>query len=191
MSDQPLARRFSSRRRSRLVLGGIAAAGLGLSLSGCEDTSTEPLRFESVEQCVSAGYERPFCQSTYSAALTEHRRTAPEYEAAAECEKEWGTYGCERRWGPSGGQGVFTPLLAGFLVGQALNRRNEDVYYYGSGYYGSPIYRSRGGQAVTLTPSTGGVRAPVRTPVNVGTTTVARSGFGGMGMSRGGFGFGS
>jgi uncharacterized protein YgiB involved in biofilm formation len=188
MSDMP-PRRFSPRRRSRLALGGIAAAGLGFGLSGCEDVPAEPMRFSSVEQCVSAGLEQPFCESTYSAALAQHRSTAPQYSGRDECEDEWGEYGCESAPVASGGQSVFTPLLAGFLVGQALNRRDA-VYYGGGGYYGSPIYRNRGGQAVTLAPGNTNARAVRTTPVNVGTTTVARSGFGGMGMSRGGGGWG-
>jgi uncharacterized protein YgiB involved in biofilm formation len=188
MSDKLPARRFSSRRRARLALGGIAAAGLGLGLSGCEDPPAEPMRFSSVEQCVSAGLEQPFCETTYAAALTEHQQAAPQYGSIAECEAEWGEDGCGTGHNATGGQSMFTPLLAGFLVGQALNRRN-DVRYYGAGYYGSPIYRQRGGQPVTLTGGGSG-RALKMTPVNIGTTTVARSGFGGMGMSRGGSGFG-
>jgi uncharacterized protein YgiB involved in biofilm formation len=180
MSDLP-RRRFAARHHSRLALGGLAVAGL--TLSGCEDPPAEPLRFSSVEQCISAGYERPFCQSTQSAALAEHERSAPRYGNAAQCEAEWGDNGCQR----ASSGGVFMPLLAGFLVGQALNRRDGGYYYGGSSYYGSPIYRNRSGQAVTATP---GVRATKMTPVNVGTTTVARSGFGGRGMSRSGGGWG-
>ena len=175
MSDLP-RRRFATRHRSRLALGGLAVAGL--TLSGCEDAPAEPLRFASVEQCVSAGYERPFCQSTQSAALAEHQRSAPQYGSAAQCEAEWGEDGCQRA---SSGGGVFTPLLAGFLVGRALSGGNS--YYGGAGYYGSPIYRSRSGQAVTTAPGSS-ARATRMAPVNVGTTTVARSGFGGRGMSR-------
>ncbi|WP_126174220.1 DUF1190 domain-containing protein [Altericroceibacterium xinjiangense] len=188
MSDKPPARRFSSRKRSRLALGSIAAAGMSLGLSGCEDQPAEPLRFSSVEQCITAGYERPFCESSQQAALAEYRETAPRYTTAAECEAEWGAAGCER---PPGGGSVFMPLLTGFLVGQALNQGGNRSYYNygGAGYYGSPIYRNRTGQAVTLTPGTG-LAPPKATPVNVGTTTVARSGFGGRGMARGGYGFG-
>lgn len=178
MSDLP-RRRFATRQRARLALGGLAVAGL--TLSGCEDPPAEPLRFSSVEQCVSAGYERPFCQSTQSAALAEHERSAPQYGNAAQCEAEWGYDGCQR----AASSGMFTPLLAGFLVGQALNRR-DGYSYGGSSYYGSPIYRNRSGQAVTASPGRDAVRATRMTPVNVGTTTVARSGFGGRGMSRSG-----
>nr|WP_052208251.1 DUF1190 domain-containing protein [Croceibacterium mercuriale] len=182
MSDLP-RRRFATHHRARLAFGGLAVASL--TLSGCEDPPAEPLRFSSVEQCVSAGYERPFCQSTQSAALAEHERSAPQYSNAAQCEAEWGDNGCQRA---SSGGSMFTPLLAGFLVGRALSGGNS--YYGGSGYYGSPIYRSRGGQAVTAVPGRDGIAATRMAPVNVGTTTVARSGFGGRGMSRGGGGWG-
>mgnify|MGYP007092120077 CR=1 FL=1 len=56
--------------------------------------------------------------------------------------------------------------------------------YYGGGY-GSPIYRNRKGATVQLdTPSAPNAKAIAR-PVNVNTVTVARSGFGGSGRSRG------
>ena len=183
MSDLP-RRRFAARHHSRLALGGLAVAGL--TLSGCDDAPADPLRFANVEQCISAGYERPFCQSTQSAALAEHERSAPQYGNAAQCEAEWGYDGCQR----SASSGMFMPLLTGFLVGQALNRRDGGYYYGGSSYYGSPIYRNRSGQAVTVSPGRSATSATRMTPVNVGTTTVARSGFGGRGMSRSGGGWG-
>ena len=82
------------------------------------------------------------------------------------------------------------PLLAGFAVPQALQRRYYDdddfVFINGSGgYRGSPIYRSRSGGTVVIDRGTNATAKAVSKPVNVNTVTVARSGFGGKSSARG------
>jgi len=94
--------------------------------------------------------------------------------------------------GPSTGS-VFVPLLAGFVVSQSLQRRyyeeddNNDYAYRGggNGRYGAPIYRNRNGKMVEIAPPATAGAKPVIRPVNVNSVTVARSGFGGVGRSRG------
>lgn len=180
----------------QLSLGTIAIAGL--AVAGCEPAAQAPptpVQFGSVAECISAGNESATCDASYRQALTQHQAEAPRYDGKEPCEKEWGAGNCDR---PSGGGGgnVFMPLLAGYLVGQAVNGNNRYGGGYG-GYYGSPIYRQRGGM-VQLAPGGGAgsaiSRGTFRTTaitapkgVNIHTTTVARGGFGGS-MSRGGFG---
>lgn len=198
-SDRPERRRIAPRNRSRLALGGIAAAA-SVSLSGCDDTPDySDAQFTSVTECVRAGFPDNLCQSSYNAALQEYQKTAPQFASLKNCEQDWGSQQCVQYspgygYGGSSVSNVFVPMLAGFVVSQALQRRyNEDGgasigYYggYGGGYRGYPIYRNRSGSTVTLDRSSTGKF--VSKPVNVNTTTVARSGFGGMGKSRGGFG---
>lgn len=199
-SAQPERRRFAGRSRSRLVMGGIAAAAT-VALGGCGGTPDfEDAQFTSVTGCVQAGFPENLCQSSYNAALQEYQKGAPKFANLNNCEQEWGSQQCVQYANGSYGNGssasnIFMPMLAGFVVSQALQRRYHDDggagigYYggYGGGYRGSPIYRDRGGATVTIDRSGG--RA-ISKPVNVNTTTVARSGFGGMGKSRGGFSFG-
>jgi len=198
-SDQPDRRRFASRSRSRLALGGIAAAA-SVTLSGCGGTPDfQDAQFTSVSECVRGGFPDDLCQSSYNAALQEYQKGAPQFSNLNNCEQEWGSQQCVQYTNGGYGNGstgnIFVPMLAGFMVSQALQRRYSEYgpggigYYggYGSGYRGAPIYRDRGGATVTLDRSSG--RA-ITKPVNVNTTTVARSGFGGMGKSRSGFSFG-
>jgi uncharacterized protein YgiB involved in biofilm formation len=199
-SAQPGKRRFAGRSRSVLALGGIAAAA-SVSLGGCGGTPDfQDAQFTSVSECVKAGFPDNLCQASYSSALQEYQGTAPKFNSLKACEEEWGNQQCVpgSAAGPtsagSSASSIFVPALAGFVLSQALQRRyNEDggagIGYYGGyygGYRGSPIYRDRGGSTVTVD-RTGG--RSITRPVNVNTTTVARSGFGGMGKS-GGMSFG-
>jgi uncharacterized protein YgiB involved in biofilm formation len=195
MRDKQPARRFSSGTRPRLVLGGLAA--VSATLTAC-DTAVEPAQFTSIQACTQAGYEQRLCEAGFNAAVAEQQKTAPRFNSLASCEAEWGTSSCGPLTTPAiagssytTGGSVFVPLVAGFVLSQAMQQRyydrgDIDFDYYG-GYYrgGSPIYRSRSGSTVTLSNSGGRM---ISSPVNVNTHTVARSGFGGMGRSRGGFG---
>jgi uncharacterized protein YgiB involved in biofilm formation len=200
-SGDPERRRFARRTRSRLALGGIAAAAT-VTLSGCDGGTPDfkDAQFTSVSECVKGGFPENLCQSSYSSALQEYQKGAPQFSNLQKCEQEWGTQQCAQ-YGGSGpsygnsGSNVFVPLLAGFVISQALQRRYDRDggaglgYYggYGGGYRGSPIYRDRNGGTVVVDRSGG---RTIAKPVNVNTTTVARSGFGGMGKSRGGYSFG-
>ncbi|MET1756831.1 DUF1190 domain-containing protein [Novosphingobium sp. RD2P27] len=182
----PRRRRFAGRTRPTLALGGLAAAA-SFTLAGCGGTPEfDNAQFTSVSECVKAGFPDDLCQTSYGAALQEHQQGAPQFSNLRSCEQEWGQEQCVPASGTSASSGsnIFVPMLAGFVLSRALQRnyydRGPGFAYYG-GYGGSPIYRDRGGSTVTVDRSGG--RA-IKTPVNVNTTTVARSGFGGMGKSR-------
>lgn len=204
----PARRRFADRARPVLVLGGLAVFA-GANLAGCDSETPQfsDAQFTTVAECTKAGFPDSVCQAGYDSALAQHQGDAPKFGSLQDCEKEWGSDHCVGYTDPNalaganvtGGSSagsVFVPMLAGFVVSQALQRRYYDdgyVGYYGGygGGYGRPIYRDRTGGTVTVDRSGG---RTIAKPVNVNTTTVARSGFGGMGMSRssrsGGFRFG-
>jgi uncharacterized protein YgiB involved in biofilm formation len=197
-SAHPERRRFAGRSRSRLALGGIAAAATVTTLSGCDGGTPDfkDAQFTSVTECVRGGFPEDLCQSSYSSALQEYQKGAPQFANRQNCEQEWGSQQCVQYSGyGNGGGSVFVPMLAGFVLSQALQRRYHDDggaglgYYggYGGGYRSTPIYRDRSGGTVVVDRSGG---RSIARPINVNTTTVARSGFGGMGKSRSGFSFG-
>lgn len=196
-SDRHPPRRFAGRNRQKLVLGGLAAAA-SMTLGGCGGTPDfQDAQFTSVSECTKAGFPDSVCQSSYNAAFLEHQRSAPQFNTLKSCEQEWGGQHCLPASGANYGasaSSIFVPMLAGFVVSRALQQRyyddgDIDIGYYGGygGYRGSPIYRSRTGGTVTVDRSGG--RSVIK-PVNVNTSTVARSGFGGMSMSRSSRGFG-
>lgn len=201
MDQNRSPRRFAAKTKQRLVLGGIAAATT-ISLGAC---SSEPPQFNTAEfttvnACTSAGFPNDLCEASYNAAFLEHQRSAPQFQSRTGCEDDWGSGQCTplNAGNPGGGMSassIFVPALAGFVVSQALQRRYYETgevdidYYggYGGGYRGTPVYRNRSGGTVTVDSSSG---KAVSTPVNVNTRTVSSRGFGGMGISRGGGGWG-
>lgn len=201
MADTPDTRRprrrFASPARSRLALGGIAVAA-SVSLTGCEDTPPDlrDAHFTTVSECVRAGFPDRLCEGSYNAAWQEYVDTAPKFNTLKACQQDWGDQQCAplAAAAPAGnvttaGE-VFVPLLAGFVVSQAIQRRyyDDDNYVFingGGGYRGSPIYRSRNGGTVVIDRGTNPTAKAIAKPVNVNTVTVARSGFGGKSSSRG------
>ena len=186
MRDNQSRRRFASTSRPRLVLGGIAAAGIGMSLGGCS-SNVQPAQFTSVTECTSAGFDQNLCQAGYAAAFQQHQASAPQFRSLDACEAEWGDNSCTPGYGASN---VFVPLLAGFVLSTAMQQSfyddgEIDIDFHSGRYRGTPIYKNRSGASYAYNRSGGTAKM---TPVNVNTTTVARSGFGGMGSSRGGWG---
>ncbi len=187
-------RRFRSATRPRLVLGGIAAASV--TLAGCDgpDVPAENAQFTTVSECISAGFEAELCNAARNTAEQDYAQTAPRFASQEECEAEWGQYKCgpAQTQNVSGGSNVFVPIMAGFILSNMMQQRYRDDRGafigggFGGGYGGGPVYRDRGGSPVVLSRTDG---KAIAKPVNVNTVTAARSGFGGMGMSRGG-GFG-
>lgn len=193
MDQSRSPRRMSSRSRRRLALGGLAAASASLAGCNTSDADLQPAEFTSVSACVSAGFPQDLCSQGYDAAAKERQANAPRFATREKCEEDWGENHCSEvpadGTTASGGHSFFGPMLTGFILSQALQRRyynRDDRGGTSSAFRGSPIYRDRAGSTVTLDRSSG--RA-VTTPVNVNTRTVSSRGFGGMGMSRGG-GFG-
>jgi uncharacterized protein YgiB involved in biofilm formation len=126
-----LMRKGSERRFNlRPIVLGVAAA----LLSGC--SSNEQVRVvKSAEDCASnTELSLEQCEAAYKKALNEAERTGPKYSSRELCEAEFGAGQCT----PHSNGYNFIPLMAGFMVGQALSRR-DDTYY---GSY-NPVYRYR------------------------------------------------
>jgi len=200
MPYTPDRRRFALSDRVQLGIGSLAVVTYA-GLASCDGSppAFEDAHFTSVTECVRAGFPDRLCEGSYNAAWTNYLSSAPQFSSQASCEAEWGEWQCMERdavptgvSGPSTGS-VFVPLLAGFVVSQSLQRRyyeeddNNDYAYRGggNGRYGAPIYRNRNGKMVEIAPPATAGAKPVIRPVNVNSVTVARSGFGGVGRSRG------
>lgn len=125
-------------KRSRSVVLTTMVAGGGLSLSACDGPEARPVEaynYTSVAECRSAGQvPAAQCDQAYAQAQAANRRDAPRFADGQTCEEQHGAGQCVARGSGSGS--FFTPLLTGFLVGQALN---------GGGFRGAPMYRDRNG----------------------------------------------
>ena len=208
MSDQPT----SPRRRLRssgLALTGLMA-GTAMSVSACDGSpaatqwgdppaatrEVDAKTFASLDDCKKSGdMTAEQCQTAYDQAQKDSAANAPKFGDQQSCEERYGVDQCVPR-NNGGGGSFFTPLLTGFIVGQALSNM-------GGGYYGAPMYRDRGGtyyggsgQPLSRDYVTGRTRvradsfdapamhAPTR--VQSRSSVISRGGFGGGGRSFGG-----
>lgn len=200
----PLARRRL--RSSGLALTGLMA-GTAISVSACDDPGTatqwgdppsasreiDAKTYASLDDCKTSGdMTAAQCQTAYDQAQKDSAASAPKFGDQQSCEERYGVDQCVPR-NNGGGGSFFTPLLTGFIVGQALNNM-------GGGYYGAPMYRDRngtyyggGGSPLSRDYVTGRTRvrtdsfnAPeMRAPTRVQSrsSVISRGGFGGSGRS--------
>jgi uncharacterized protein YgiB involved in biofilm formation len=201
-------------KRSRSITLTIFSAATAASLAGCDQTPPDTAtQFDTVEQCVAAGNAADTCKLGFDKALETHVENSPRYADQGSCEAAVDVDRCVQtqvRQKDGSWASVFIPAMAGYMIGRAMSQGGRsDRGYYGGGYYGAPVYRSRldpnsyrglsssggglsrlGGAGSTSVsrPSSGVPRVTMPSrPSNVGTTTISRGGFGGTG---GGFGGG-
>lgn len=127
----------------------VSAAAL-LALVACDDDNKPPTEeririYSSMEECV-ADKGQEACSSGWDKATEEHRKTAPRYTDRSACESTYGR--CEARKNESGTD-VFLPLMAGFMLGNALGN---------SGPRYTPVYIDRGNTAYLGNQSIGSYR---------------------------------
>lgn len=138
-------------RSSGLALTGLMA-GTAISVSACDDPGTatqwgdppsasreiDAKTYASLDDCKTSGdMTAAQCQAAYDQAQKDSAANAPKFGDQQSCEERYGVDQCVPR-NNGGGGSFFTPLLTGFIVGQALNNM-------GGGYYGAPMYRDRNG----------------------------------------------
>ena len=197
-----------SPRRKRSAAAGLTAIGAAAMLGGCDASPEELSRqqfgeptqvaaFQSIAECVATGdFTQQQCTDAQKTAQTDDQKAAPRFADQQTCEEQFGAASCQQRFANDGSGSFFTPLLTGFLIGQALNGggynyrglyrdRRDNRYYTGGGAwlynggYGGRGYRYQvGSRAIT---------APVTTQrIQTRSSVVSRGGFGGRASSRGG-----
>ncbi|WP_310541319.1 DUF1190 domain-containing protein [Phenylobacterium sp.] len=167
------------RKRSGAVTLTSLMAGSAISISACDSAppatqwgdppaassgrSVEASSFTSLADCTASG---SFTAEQCSAALTQAQKdsaeNAPKFGDQKSCEERYGVDQCVPRSSQGGGS-FFTPLLTGFIIGQAMNNLG--------GYRGAPMYRDRDGGF------TGGSGYPVSRDYVTGRTRVNSDSF--------------
>ncbi|MBW3617864.1 MAG: DUF1190 domain-containing protein [Proteobacteria bacterium] len=196
-------------KRSRsLVLTSMMAGG-SLTLHACDNappatqwadppSATAPAgdqvqarAYATLEECKASGaVPAAQCDQAYSAALADNQANAPRFGEQRSCEEQYGVGQCV----PRNNGSFFTPLLTGFIIGQALNGgfggrayyRGRDGHNYlggGGGRLGRDYVtgRTRVGSDAFGPPATR--QAPARVQSRSG--VVSRGGFGGGGRGYG------
>ena len=182
-------------KRSKSLVLTSMVAGAGVSLTACDASPdgvggqpVDAVSYASVAACKADGQvPAAQCEQAYREADAADAQSAPRFSERQSCEEQYGVDQCV----PRNNGSFFTPLLTGFIVGQALNNLG------GGGYRGAPLYRDRfggyvgyGGTPIRRDYMSGRTRigsnafdtrraAPVR--VQSRSAVVSRGGFGGFG----------
>lgn len=128
-------------KRSKNLVLTTLMAGAGVSLTACDGEDAvgrqvDAVSYASVAECKAAGaVPARECDTAFAQAQADNDKVAPRYEDRQTCEEQYGVAQCV----PRNNGSFFTPLLTGFIIGQALNNM-------GGGYRGAPMYRDRDGQ---------------------------------------------
>ncbi len=183
-------------------------------LSACSQSEPTPApkpapkpttAYETVADCTFDGRPRDVCETALANAKNEAAKTAPRFKTLEECEKEFDNCAVAPAVAAAapvagaptttvvhaGGGDSFSPMLMGFMVGQALGgggsssgayaagfnngaASERDRNYSGGGSAGasSALYRSRGGQLSQVSTASDGRAAA--TPVRARTMTSAQ-----------------
>ncbi|WP_309644501.1 DUF1190 domain-containing protein [Phenylobacterium sp.] len=193
------------KRSSSLTLTTMLA-GASLTIAACDDApaaanwnknsvaqgeQVETFQYADLDSCKTANaIPDADCDAAYAKALEDNDKSAPRFEAQATCEETHGVGNCVPRTASNGGS-FFTPLLAGFVIGQMLDG-GGNRYYRGTGLYrGRDGYQTGWGGTLGRDYATGRTtisrqsidppdsirQAPQR--MQTRTSVVSRGGFGG------------
>lgn len=102
-------------KRSKYVQLSLAAA-VSATIAGCgsqEPTviASKQFSFQTVKECATASIPVDICSDAYINAMAEHRRLAPAYPSAADCEADFVEDYCE-----VDSRGQYLPRLGGFQL---------------------------------------------------------------------------
>ncbi|MEN8833970.1 MAG: DUF1190 domain-containing protein [Pacificibacter sp.] len=132
-------------KRSKAVAIGILGAA-SFALAGCQEEKIEAQAYPDIQSCkaeVGQGglASTEACDVAFSEAQALHAEAAPRYDSIEVCESQHGEGACgseQAQLGAGGSNGIFMPLLTGYLIGSMLGGRG--------GLAGSqPMYRKAGG----------------------------------------------
>ncbi|MES2725076.1 MAG: DUF1190 domain-containing protein [Pseudomonadota bacterium] len=167
------------RKRSGAVTLTSLMAGSAISISACDSAppatqwgdppaassgrTVEASSFTSLADCTASGsFTAEQCSTALAQAQKDSAENAPKFGDQQSCEERYGVDQCVPRSSQGGGS-FFTPLLTGFIIGQAMNNLG--------GYRGAPMYRDRDGGF------TGGSGYPVSRDYVTGRTRVNSDSF--------------
>lgn len=204
------------RKRSAGLVLTSAMASAGLVLSACDGSSStaqwsaprepvEAVAYQSLDACKAAkDVSDAECDKAFTAAKADDAAHSPRYADSKTCEDVYGAGQCVPRSAANGGGSFFTPLLAGFVIGQMMDGGGQR-YYRGTGLYrerddgrggggyttgfGGRLDRDYATGRTTIDKSSIDSNSAVRqAPPRIQTRTavVSRGGFGGGSRSYGG-----
>lgn len=188
------------KRSSRVAIVILGAAAF--TLAGCQEEQVDATAFPDLRSCTNAAQNQgkftvEECDAAFAEAEALHIEAAPRYDSLVVCEEQHGPGACGAEAGATqGGSGsIFLPLMAGYLLGNALRGRggmaaSQPLYKTANGQFstasGKSSFSSNSGSAKLGTsqftkPAATAGKAPMTRA-----TAASRGGFGKVGGGAGG-----
>ncbi|RKF15837.1 DUF1190 domain-containing protein [Alginatibacterium sediminis] len=113
--------------KAKFILRPAVLAVSAVMLAACSEPEDDAIVIYSVDDCSKqTSLDQQECETVYQNAQAEAERTGPKYNSQADCEAEFGPAQCR-----SNSSGMFSPLMAGFLMGRMMDiGRPSAVYQY-------------------------------------------------------------
>lgn len=181
----------------------LMAAAIPVALAGCDAAPDTGVVIDSANDCTTRTdlqVSAIECKTAYDKALAEHRRVAPRFENAVDCNDQFSDCAVVN----DNGRDYYVPPMNGFLLGYAVSslmRGGHSSYAYRYGGNSVPLYRNRDGGFYNpgggyVSGGSGRVKGAAGMPsAPARAVTVGRGGFGAssaahasFGGGRGGFG---
>jgi len=187
---------LSKMRKGTAVKRSLIATTISMILAGCSSSETATV-YTTLEECEAANPDNhQMCIDAYQKAKVEAERTAPRFRTFNDCAAEFGRDQCVSHQNHNGGGGWFMPMMAGYMIANALNGHSGYVPQpvYTSHRRGSSVYGGWYGADGTSYGSTRSRTARVSTnsfkPKPRVTRTISRGGFGSIASAKASFGRG-
>jgi len=190
------------RRRSRTIALTILGAA-AFTLAGCREEQIDAQAYPDLASCKAAVdleglLTSQQCDTAFAEAQLLHQEAAPRYASLAVCEEQHGEGACGSEAEATGGSsGIFMPLLAGYLIGNALAGRTgmaaaQPMYRTSDGRFanaaGTSAYSTNAGKAKLGAAAFNRPATTAGQPPMSRAAAMSRGGFGNAGGARGGLG---
>jgi uncharacterized protein YgiB involved in biofilm formation len=183
-----------------IVLTSLATIGLYAvygSFDPNQSGQQNEAMFTNADSCAS-NYDPDFCKRSEQDARKQFEETAPRFSTLDECRQQFGSCGVPNY----GGENVFLPLMAGFIVGRMINGspmvtplsyglspnckmspmndpcRRAGVSGGGYFYHGNTFYGSYSGTNTNMTRASAPITVSRAISVSANGVSSARGGFG-------------
>lgn len=186
------------KRSSKISIAILGAAAF--ALAGCQEEKVDATAFPDLRSCTNAAqnggaFSVEECDRAFAEAEALHVEAAPRYDSLLVCEEQHGTGACgtEEAAAQGGSGSIFLPLMAGYLLGNALRGRagmsaSQPLYKTSGGQFstagGSSTFSSNNGSAKLGTSQFTKPAATAGKPPMTRATAAARGGFGKAGSGR-------
>ncbi|QFS83248.1 hypothetical protein FIU97_10455 [Roseivivax sp. THAF40] len=191
-----------TKRSNRVAIAIVGAAAF--TLAGCREEQVDAAAFPDLQSCLdqaspSGMVTAQDCETSFAQAEALHVEAAPRYDSLAVCEEQHGEGACgsEAAATQGGSSGIFMPLLAGYLIGNAMSGRAgmaaaQPLYKTSDGRYTnaartSVFSNNRGATKMSTSQFLRPATTMGQTPMTRA-TAASRGGFGASGAGRTGFG---